>query len=224
MDNPSKELIDYLFGFVTEARKALFLDKVQQRTEHLRVVLENIYQTQNASAVLRSADAFGIQNIDVIESRNRFNVHTDISIGADKWLDIHSHSNTKECLSKLKKQGYQIVATSLNEQSVNIDAFDFSKKTALVFGTELTGITTCVKDMADGFVKIPMVGFSESFNISVAAALCMYIAKNNISSKEIPFELSEKRKHDVLLEWLRKSVKNSSLLEENYLNSRSNYV
>jgi tRNA (guanosine-2'-O-)-methyltransferase len=175
-----------------------------------------VYQTHNFSAVLRSADIFGIQTTNFIENRNKYKISEDVSMGSTQWLTLnryqHHENNTKACLTDLKAKGYKIVATSLHKNSVSLQKLDISKPTAIVFGTELTGISTDVEEMADEFVKLPMYGFTESFNISVCAALCMYELSTRLR-KEVPnFELNTSEKEDIYIEWLKASIKKHDLI------------
>ena len=225
MDNKQKtELINYLTTFISEKRKTRFDEVIAQRMHHLRIVLENVYQGHNASAVLRSCESFGIQDVHFIENRNRLKISDDVAMGSSNWLNIHRHSksdnNTVEAIMHLKKLGYRIVATTPHKNDCTIDKLPVDKKLALVFGTEIDGISQDVFDHADEFVKIPMYGFTESFNVSVCAALCMYELTTRIR-KEVPdYLLSEQEKLDVYFEWLKNSVEHSGALIENYLNPK----
>lgn len=219
----SAELIEYLSGFVTPERWKLFENVLENRTKYLTIALEDIYQPQNASAVLRSCDCFGIQNVHVIENRNEFNVDREVAMGASKWLNLYKYNrsdqNSLEAITKLKEEGYRIVATTPHEGDLNLEEFDLTKgKAALIFGTELTGITDIVKQEADEFVKIPMYGFTESFNISVSAALCLHHLTHKLRyNSDIDWKLNEAEKQEIMLEWLRRTIKSSSLLEERFL-------
>ncbi len=211
-----KALTQYLEGFVSERRLGRLKEVLEERTNHVTVVLEDVYQSHNFSAVLRSADIFGIQSINFIENRNKYKISEDVSMGSTQWLTLNRYqkheNNTKACLSELKAKGYKIVATSLHKNSVSLSELDVTQPIALVFGTELTGITKDVEDMADEFVKLPMYGFTESFNISVCAALCMYELSTKIR-KEVPnYHLSDLEKEDIYIEWLKASVKKNDLI------------
>lgn len=219
-----KELSDYLTTFVSETRKARFDEVISHRTDHLRVVLENVYQDHNASAVLRSCESFGVQNVHFIENRNRLRISDDVSMGSHKWLNIHRHNekdnNTVETLLALKAKGYRIVATTPHKNDCTADNLAVDKKLALVFGTELDGITQDVYDHADEFVKIPMYGFTESFNVSVCAALCLYELTTRIRKTVPNYLLDEQQKLDTYFEWLKNSVDKSDALISNYLENR----
>ena len=216
-----KELSDYLLTFISDKRKARFDEVLSQRTDHLRIVLENVYQDHNASAVLRSCESFGVQNVHFIENRNPLRISADVSLGSQKWLTIHKHhqreNNTISAIKHLKELGYRIVATTPHKNDCTIDRLTVDKKLALVFGTELEGISQDVIDHADEFVKIPMYGFTESFNVSVCAALSMYELTTRIRNSVPDYLLSGQQKLDVYFEWLKNSVEKSEGLIADYL-------
>jgi tRNA (guanosine-2'-O-)-methyltransferase len=214
------KLIDYLTGFISARRKQRFDEVIANRTNHLCIVLEDIYQGHNASAVLRSCDCFGIQNVHFIENMNNMKISADVAMGSSNWVNIHKHNgsenNTKDALLSLKQKGYRIVATTPHKNDHAIDKLPIDKKTALVFGTEIDGISAAVFEMADDFVKIPMYGFTESFNISVCAAICMYELTSRIR-KEVPhYLLTEEEKTDVYLQWLKTSIDSSEGIIANF--------
>ena len=218
-----QELIDYLRGFTTEARWNKIEEVLSGRTNHITVVLEDLHKPHNANAVVRSCDGFGIQDVHIIENLNEFDTEGTVSIGAHQWLTLYRYNarnkdNVKICFDELKAQGYQIIATTPHERDSNLSELDISKKTALVFGTELNGVSDSVKEKADGFVKIPMYGFSESFNISVSAAVCLYDLTTRLRSGGV-FEkgLDEDYKQILRHKWLKKTIKAGKELEEKFL-------
>ncbi len=219
-------LITYLSAFITPARLKLFEEVLAQRTNYITVVLEDIFQPQNASAVLRTCDCFGIQNVHIIENRNEFTVDKEVALGASKWLTLHNYNqfqnNSLHSVKHLKEQGYRIVATTPHKNEQLLPDFDLSKgKTALVFGSELPGISEKIQNEADEFLKIPMYGFTESFNISVSAAIIIHHLTGKL--REMPkhvWELPAQEKEDIKLQWLRKTIKRSRLLEERFLQAQ----
>lgn len=219
-----KELGDYLEQFVSETRLARFEEVLSHRMDHLRVVLENVYQEHNASAILRSCDCFGIQNVHFIENKNRLRISDDVSMGSHKWLNVHRHNakeqNTVDTLRELKAKGYRIVATTPHKDDCTIDVLPVDRKLALVFGTELDGITKEVYDEADEFVKIPMYGFTESFNVSVCAALCLYELSTRIRKSVPDYLLPEEERAETYFNWLKTTVDKSEALIEDYLSKR----
>ncbi len=214
------KLINYLTQFISEKRKLRFDEVIANRTNHLRIVLEDIYQGHNASAVLRSCDCFGIQNVHFIENMNNMKISADVAMGSSNWININKHNaaenNTRETLLTLKNLGYRIVATTPHKNDYTIDKLPIDKKTALVFGTEIDGISKTVFEMADDFVKIPMFGFTESFNISVCAAICMYELTSRMRNEVPDYLLNEEEKTDVYLQWLKTSIVNSDGIIKNF--------
>lgn len=221
MQENTVELIKYMEGFVSERRRGRLHEVLAERTRHMTVVLEDVYQAHNASAVLRSCDCFGVQDVHFIENKNKFKISEDVSMGSTQWLSIKKYNkeenNTAACLQELKQKGYRIVATTPHKNDCTIAELNVTTPFALVFGTEIDGITETVFEMADEFVKIPMYGFTESFNISVCAALCMYEFTTRIRRQNIAYQLSEQEKEQIYLEWLKVSVAKSDIIVKNYL-------
>lgn len=220
----TNDLYEHLQKFVTLKRLKKFEEVLKNRTKYLTIVLEDIYQSQNASAVLRSCDCFGIQNVNVIENKNVFDVNVDVAMGASKWLNVKKYNkeqnNTLEAIKQLKTQGYRIVATSPHVLDNTIETLNVENgKIALVFGTELTGISDLVRENADEFVKIPMYGFTESFNISVCAALSLYELTKRIHNSTLPWQLSEEEKMLIKVEWLKRSIKSSDDIVRRFLDT-----
>ena len=223
----SKELLQYLSGFVTENRLKRFDEVIAHRTRHITVVLEDIYQPHNAAAVLRSCDCFGIQDVHVIESQNKFEPNPDVELGSLKWVTLHKYNskteNTADCIASLKKKGYKIAVTSPHKNDCTIEELDITNKTALFFGTEMRGATPAAFEQADAFVKIPMVGFTESLNISVSAAVTFYTLASRLKKEKINWQLSEEEITEVKLQWVKNSLPKSNsaeLLEKEYYKSR----
>jgi tRNA (guanosine-2'-O-)-methyltransferase len=221
-----KKLIKHLSSCVTDERLELFNETLKSRTKYLTVVLENIYQPLNASAVLRSADCFGIQDVHVIENYNEFNPDREVAMGSSNWLNIQRYNdqenNTENCIRSLKNKGYRIVATSPHKNGCDLKDFDLSKgKTALLFGTEMDGLTENALEMADEYVHIPMYGFTESFNLSVSAAICMHQMRIKLEESGIEFGVTDQERDEILLNWLRYSIDRSEIVEEDFLRNRS---
>jgi len=218
-----KALMEYLSGYLTTNRLELFDKVLSMRTRYLTVVLEDIFQAQNASAVLRTCDCFGIQDVHIIENRNTFNVNREVALGSSKWLSLKKYNeqknNSREAIRQLKKNGYRIVATTPHTNDLELQNFDLAAgKTALVFGSELPGITDDILNEADEFLKIPMYGFTESFNISVSAAIILHHLSLKLrENKRIRWQLSDDEKKEVKLEWIRKTIKRSDLIEKRFL-------
>ncbi|EAQ41510.1 RNA methyltransferase [Polaribacter sp. MED152] len=215
-----KKLLEYLEGFLTDKRKQTFQKVLAERTRHFTVVLEDIYQPHNASAVVRTCDIFGVQDLHVIENRYINRVSKYVTKGAQKWITTKRYKtdgdNTKTCLNHLKTAGYQIIATSPHADANLLQDFKIDKKTAFVFGAEATGISDTVKEHADGFLKIPMVGFTESFNISVAAAIILQDVTTRLKNSRIDWMLSNDEKEQLYLQWIKETIKNVTKIEERF--------
>ena len=218
-------LIDHFLKCITDERKALFEELIQKRTKYLTVVLENIYQPLNASAVLRSCDCFGIQDVHVIENYNEFKPDREVAMGAYNWLTINRYNNNKnntiDCIKSLKNKGYRIIATSPDKSQKDLKNYDLSKgKTALFFGAEIKGLSDQVINNADEHLHIPMYGFTESFNLSVSAAICLYEMRMKMEKENFKWQMTEDEKNQVLLNWLRYSINRSEIVEQDFLNNR----
>lgn len=217
------QLVEYLQQFVSEARQARLAEVLENRTRHVTVVLEDLFQTQNISAVLRTCDCYGIQDVHVIKNRNEFEIHKDISMGADKWLSIHdyphSDHNVKDCIDRLHEAGYWVAATLPDERKRTIFDLPVEQKTAFLFGTELTGLSEEAIRYADGNVLIPMYGFTESFNISNSAAIILSHFSERMRHSDVSWKLSEEERNELYFEWLQKSVKDPDGLIAHYMKS-----
>ncbi|MFT4576522.1 MAG: tRNA (guanosine-2'-O-)-methyltransferase, partial [Polaribacter sp.] len=206
-----EKLQTYLETFVTDKRKAIFTRVLAERTRHFTVVLEDIYQPHNSSAVIRSCDIFGVQDVHVIQNKYSSSVSRHVAKGSQKWLDIkkynQSATNTQDCLDDLRNDGYQIIATTPHNESCFLHEFDITKKSAFVFGVEKEGVSEYTMNQADGFLKIPMVGFTESLNISVAAAIILQDITTKLRASNIHWQLSDQEKKLLFSEWIQKSIK-----------------
>jgi len=224
LNNPllRKEFIEYISSCVFDRRVNQFKKILENRTRYITVVLEDIFQSQNASAVLRTCDCFGIQDIHVVENKNKFSINPDVALGSSKWLDLYTYSNTSNnsllAVERLRRDGYRIVATTPHNNDVLVEDFDISKgKFALLFGTELTGLSNDLINEADEYIKIPMFGFTESFNISVSVAIILYSLMKRLRESEINISLTDEEKEIVLISWLKATTKSWQTIEKRFL-------
>lgn len=202
-----RNLLEFLENHLTERRRALFLKVIAERTRHFTVALENIYQPHNASAAVRSCECLGIQDLHIIEKENSFKASTGVVMGADKWIDLHYYKNPDECINHLKSRGYRIIATTPHKNDCLLEEFDISEKAAFFFGEESAGLSKQVIENADGFLKISMVGFTESFNISVTAAIVLHYLTMKLRKKEnIQWKLNEEEMIEKRIDWAIKSL------------------
>lgn len=216
-----RKLIEHLSQFVTEPRKARLEEVLNNRTRHITVVLEDLYQTQNISAVMRSCECYGIQDAYIVENRNEFEIHKDISMGADKWLTLHHYPhaehNMKQCIDDLHAKGYTVVATLPDEKKTTIQDLPIDQKTAFLFGTELTGLSEEAVRYADCNALIPMYGFTESFNISNSAAIILSNFSERLRHSDVDWHLGEDEREALYFDWLQKSIRDPEAIIRHYL-------
>ena len=223
----SPALLAYLQGFISDDRKTRFEEILSQRTRHITCVLENIVDAHNANAVIRTCECFGIQDIHVIENENRFKAAKKVLQGAHKWLSIFKYkevgSKSMDCIQLLKAKGYKIVATSPHSGSIDIHDLDLKQPLAIVMGQENVGISDVVKAEADVFVKIPMHGFTESLNISVAAAILLQDISSRLRRTDaVNWKLSNEEKDEIRREWTLKNIYRNELLIERFYQDQKN--
>lgn len=220
MNDHSEELavLKELYDIITPNKREMFDRIAADRTNYMTVVLENVFQEHNASAVLRSCDCFGIQNLHVIEKDNQYMVQRDIALGAGRWVDMYNYdqppSPTADCIQNLRSKGYRIIATTPHTNDRTINDIDLNGPMAFVFGTERRGISQEVVDMADEFVRIPMYGFTESFNISVSVAITLNVIRQRLEKSDLIWKLSEEEQTALKLKWCRKILRGGQELED----------
>lgn len=213
----NKQLYEHLSGFVLEDRLNRMHQVLNKRTRYLTVGLEDLFQEHNASAVMRTCDLFGVQDIHIVENAYKFHINKDIALGSSQWLTFYDHreleNNSVAAIKHLREKGYRIIATTPHTNDVNLEDFDIEKgKFVLFFGSEVPGLTKKILDNSDEFLKIPMHGFTESFNISVSAAVIMHHLIWKLHNSTINWQLSEDEKYIILTNWLSKSIRKSDLI------------
>lgn len=201
------KLLTYLENFITPERKERFIAVLNERTKLVTVAVEDVFQMHNASAVIRTCDVFGVQEAHIIEQRYGKRLDTAIAMGSQKWVDVHRYKNTSDCMKVLKSSGYKIIATTPHKNTCLLNDFKIDGKTALFFGTERSGLSDEVLNEADGFLKIPMVGFTESLNVSVSAAIMLQTLMNSLKNSDLEWQLSAEEKLALRLDWTKKSVR-----------------
>lgn len=201
------KLIEYLESYLTVSRKSSFHKVLSQRTKYFTVATEDVYQLHNTSAVIRSCDVFGIQEVNIVEEHNTKRIDREIAMGAQKWVDLNRFHSVKDCISDLKQKGYQIVATTPHKTDCELHDFDIHKKSCFFFGRETEGLSQEVLDAADCYLKIPMVGFTESLNISVSAAIILQHVTTKLRKTHIPWQLSDSEMIAKRFDWCKKTIK-----------------
>ena len=209
------QLLEHLESFLSPRRRQLFKQVIDQRTDYFTVATQDVYQLHNTSAVIRSCDVFGIQNVHVVEEINRKKIDREIAMGAQKWVDINRYTSTKSCIETLKSKNYRITATSPHK-GTNFHEFDISTPAALFFGTEREGLSEEVLQEADEFIQIPMCGFTESLNISVSAAIILQHLTSRLRKSNLNWEFSEEEKLQKRFQWAQKNLKNSGEIIERF--------
>ena len=212
------ERIDYLSSFLLESRTDTLNRALDMRTEYITVMTENMFHAQNASAIVRHCEAFGVQNIHTVEELCPFLPTLNIALGTDKWIDINRHATTADAVKALRAQGYRIIATTPHHKSCTPETFDVKKgKFALVFGTEKTGVSEDILAEADEYLQIPMCGMVDSLNVSASAAILIYMLSQRMRLECNDWHLSEEVRSRILYDWYRFAVRDSeALLERKY--------
>ncbi|WP_299521254.1 RNA methyltransferase [Winogradskyella sp.] len=213
---PDLKLLEYLETYLTENRRERFRKVLAQRTKHFTVATEDVYQLHNTSAVIRSCDIFGIQEVNIVEEINSKRIDREIAMGAQKWVDLNRYHTTKSCIANLKSKGYQIVATSPHIDGYDLVDFDISTKSCFFFGRETEGLSQQVLDEADSFIRIPMFGFTESLNISVSAAIILQHVTSKMRKSSIDWRLTEDELIEKQFDWIKKTIKNYDAIVERY--------
>ena len=213
-----RERVEYLSSFLLESRIETLTRALDMRTDYITVMTENMFHAQNASAIVRHCEAFGVQNIHTVEELCPFLPTLNIALGTDKWIDINHHATTAEAIAALRNEGYRIIATTPHHKSCTPETFDVTKgKFALVFGTEKTGVSKEVMAEADEFLQIPMCGMVDSLNVSASAAILIYMLSQRMRLECDNWRLSDERRTRTLYEWYRYAVRDSeALLERKY--------
>lgn len=214
------DYLAYLETLITEERRNKFIEILKFRTNHFMFAMEDVFQMHNTSAVMRSCEVFGIQNLSVIEERFGKKLDRKIAMGAQKWVDIRKFDSVKECLDDTRARGYHIIATTPHENDCLLEDFDISQRSAIFFGTELTGLSQEIIDNADGFLKIPMVGFTESLNISVSAAIIAQNLTQRLRASDIPWQLTDEEILQKRIDWAKASIRSIEDIEKRYFAER----
>jgi tRNA (guanosine-2'-O-)-methyltransferase len=209
-------LLEYLEGFLTDNRKERFQTILESRTNHFTIAMEDVFQLHNTSAVMRSCEVFGIQELNVVEQKFGKRIDTEIAMGAQKWVDVNRFNSIQSCIDAVKEKGYQIIATTPHNDSCLLHEFDVTKRSAIFFGTERDGLSPEVIEQADGYLKIPMVGFTESLNISVSAAIIIQDITNRLRQSDVNWKLTPEELLERRLTWARNTIKDIKRIEELY--------
>lgn len=213
----NEALVDYLESFLTDRRRENNHKVLAQRSYHFTVAIEDVYQLHNTSAVMRSCDVFGVQDLHVIEERNVRKIDREIAMGAQKWVDVHRYHTTKDCVATLKEKGYQIVATSPHgDNCVTLAEFDYTKPSVFFFGKEDTGLSDYVLEQSDVQLMIPMVGFTESLNISVSVAIILQQVTQQLRQSTIDWKFTDAQLIAKRYDWVCRVLKSHEKITARY--------
>ena len=203
----------YFSEFMSEERRQVLHRTLDSRTRYMTILTENTYHAQNASALVRHCEAFGVQDIHTIETRCKFNPNVNIVRGTDKWIDLHRHRTTAEAIADLKGRGYRIVATTPHREDKTPETFDVAASPfVLVFGTEHAGISDEIVAAADEFLRIPMCGMVESLNVSASAAILIYMLSSRMRETVPDWRLTAGERAEILYRWTFASVRDAEAI------------
>ncbi len=196
---------------------------LEERTRYITVAVEDIFQPHNASAVLRTCDCFGVQDVHIIENSNKYRLNPGVELGTAQWLSLKRHNeqneNTRSAIDHLRNAGYRVVATTPHTNETPLPAFSLEEgPVALLFGTEMHGLSESALELADEHLAIPMYGFVESFNISVSAAIILFHLTTLLRepTREIDYHLTREEQDTLYLEWLRASITRVEAVERRF--------
>ena len=212
-------IINRLSDVINDDRVTLLHEILEQRTRYVSIVLDDIYQPQNASAIMRTCECLGVQDLHIIEDRNDYTINRDVVKGSSKWITLkrYKNSNSREdCLQHLKQHDYKIVAMTLSEDSMPLEQLPVEDKIAICFGCEETGLSETIEKHADYKVQIPIHGFTQSYNVSVSAGISLYFLINKIKNSGQNWQLDKKEKESLLMDWLSKSTPTGKILLDKY--------
>ena len=207
---------EYLQKFLTPERLQKIEHFAQESSDFVLPVMEDIYQFRNAAAIVRSVEACGFHKVVAMEKENFFEPNLKVTKGADTWVEVEKMPRTIESLQNIKNRGYKIVAVSAENNAKMLPDYKVDEPLALVFGTEWEGTTDELLDFADETLAIPMFGFTRSFNVSVAAAICMYELKQKLLKSNIDYKLSEEKLLQMKIRWAVNSIQSGKEILEKY--------
>ena len=215
----NQEIYDYLQQFLTDERLSKIEHFSKESSDFVLPVMEDVYQFRNAAAIVRSVEACGFHHVVALEEENVFNPNLKVTKGAETWVQVEKMPKNLDSLKEIKSRGYRILAVSPEKNATMLPDYEVKEPIALVFGTELEGVSDEILDFADETLAIPMFGFTKSFNVSVAAAICMYELKQKLMKSGIEYQLSDEKLLELKIRWAKNSIKSSEQILERFLGS-----
>lgn len=216
-----QQLYDYLRQFLSDERFEKIEHFSVESSDFVLPVLEDVYQFRNAAAIVRSAEAFAFHKVVALQEENNFEPNLKVTKGADTWVEVEKMPRNLDSLQKIRDRGYKIVAVSLEEDAKMLPDYEITEPMALVFGTEKEGVSREILDFADETLAIPMHGFTRSFNVSVAASICLYDLKQKLIKSGIDYKLSEEKLLKMKIRWAVNSIRSGEQILEKYLRDRN---
>jgi tRNA (guanosine-2'-O-)-methyltransferase len=217
-------LIKHLSQYVTRNKIDKINEMLKYRTNYVTLILEDIYKPHNAGATIRTCECLGVQNIHIIENTSLFTVSHDVTQGSYKWVTLHRYNeknrnNTETCIRTLKSEGYRIIATTPNTNIDNqtLEEISLDTKLAFMFGNEEEGLSDYSLKAADAYLKLPMHGFTRSYNISVSVAITLSYIIDKLHKSNVPWQLTRTEKNELTLAWYKKNIRRSDLIEKAFL-------
>lgn len=213
----NQKTFEYLQQFLTDERLEKINRFAPESSDFVLPVIEDVYQFRNAAAIVRSVEACGFHKIVAMESENQFNPNLRVTKGAETWVDVERLSHSLDSIKQIKNRGYKIVAVSPEKNATILSDFQMTEPVALVFGTEAEGVTDEILDFSDETLAIPMYGFTRSFNVSVAAAICVYDLKQKLMRSNLDYKLSEEKLWEMKVRWAVNSLQSGEQILAKYL-------
>ncbi len=215
----NQEIFNYLKQFLTEERLQKIEKLSAESSDFVLPVMEDVYQFRNAAAIIRSVEACGFHKVVAMEARNVFDPNLTVTKGAENWVEVEKMAHTLESLQEIRTRGYKLVAVSPEKNAKMLPDFQIKESVALIFGTEWKGVSDNFLNFCDETLAIPMYGFTQSFNVSVAAAICCYDLKQKLEKSGIHHQLSEEKRLELMIKWAVNSIPSGELILEKFLHS-----
>lgn len=212
-----QQIYDYLKNFLTDERLSKIEHFAPESSDFILPVIEDIYQFRNAAAIVRSVEACGFHKVVALQEDNTFEPNLRVTKGADTWVEVERLPRNMESFQHIKDRGYKMVAVSLEKNAKFLPEYEITEPIALVFGTEMQGVTEEILDFADETLAIPMYGFTRSFNVSVAASICMYELKQKLIKSNIDYKLNEEKLLQMKIRWAVNSIKSGQQIYDRFL-------
>lgn len=213
----NQKIFDYLKQFLTEDRLAKIEHFSRESSDFVLPVMEDVYQFRNAAAIIRSVEACGFHKVVAMEARNVFDPNLTVTKGAETWVEVEKMAHSLESLQQIRNRGYKLVAVSPEKNATILPDFEIKEPVALIFGTEWQGVSEDFLDFVDETLAIPMYGFTQSFNVSVAAAICCYDLKQKLLNSSVDYKLNEEKRLEMMIRWAVKSIKYGEDIYKKYI-------